>query len=97
MLPFASEETLQRLEQNITNNPSVTDMLHEGATVKDITNKILDGLGTADAGFSLIPRWAGYHALFLGQIQYLIERQFQSLICSRLARLICVERRRFLR
>lgn len=56
VLPFASEETLSQLEQNIGSAGSVTDMLHEGASPKDITERLLHGLGVSDGGFSLQPR-----------------------------------------
>ena len=56
VLPFASEETLSQLEQNISACGSVTDMLHEGASPQDITARLLQGLGVASDGFSLLPR-----------------------------------------
>lgn len=58
VLPFASEATLAQLEANIAGSPSVTDMLHEGASAADITGRILAGLGAPDSGFSLVPRHA---------------------------------------
>ena len=59
VLPFASEETLAQLEQNIAASGSVTDMLHGGATAHDITERLLRGLGVSDASFSLQPRLSG--------------------------------------
>ena len=56
VLPFASEETLSQLEQNISAAGSVTDMLHGGATARDITARLLEGLGVSNASFSLQPR-----------------------------------------
>ena len=56
VLPFASEETLSQLEQNIERCGAMTDMLHEGATPRDITERLLQGLGVSDGGFSLRPR-----------------------------------------
>ena len=56
VLPFASEETLSQLEANIGAAGSVTDMLHTGATPRDITQRLLNGLGVSDGGFSLQPR-----------------------------------------
>jgi molecular chaperone Hsp33 len=56
VLPFASEATLARLEANIGACPSVTDLLHQGASAADIAQRILAGLGATDSGFSLTPR-----------------------------------------
>ena len=56
ILPFCSEETLSQLEKNITTMPSVTAMLNSGMTVRDITDKILEGLGTAPDAVELTPR-----------------------------------------
>jgi hypothetical protein len=56
VLPFASEETLQRLEHNIASSPSVTEMMHQGRSARDITAQLLDGFGATDVGFSLTPR-----------------------------------------
>ena len=58
MLPFASEETLSQLEQNVARCGAMTDMLHEGCTPRDITERLLLGLGVSDSGFSLRPRFA---------------------------------------
>lgn len=58
VLPFASEETLQRLEANIAAAPSITEMLHEGLAPKDIAARIFDGLGASDGGPPLVPRCA---------------------------------------
>lgn len=57
MLPFASDEVLAQLESNLSGMPSVTSMLHEGLSVEDITAKLLTGLGAADGGFRLAPRF----------------------------------------
>lgn len=59
VLPFASEETLSQLEQNVARCGAVTDMLHEGCTPLDITERLLHGLGVSDSGFSLRPRCVG--------------------------------------
>ena len=58
VLPFASEETLLQLEQNVVGCGAMTDMLHEGCTPRDITERLLHGLGVSDSGFSLRPRCA---------------------------------------
>lgn len=60
VLPFASEETLSQLEQNISAAGSVTDLLHGGATAHDITARLLEGLGISDASFSLQPRSSSF-------------------------------------
>jgi len=65
VLPFASEETLSQLEQNIGGAGSVTDMLHQGASPKNITERLLHGLGISDGGFSLQPRRASNPATSL--------------------------------
>ena len=57
VLPFASEETLQQLEANLASVPSVTDLLHQGLTPRDITDRLLAGIGLSDApASSLHPR-----------------------------------------
>ncbi len=55
VLPFASEETLQQLEVNITSVPSVTEMLHQGLTAKEIAHKLLHNMQPNEQGFSLTP------------------------------------------
>ena len=57
VLPFASEETLTQLEQNIQRCGAMTDMLHEGCSPREITERLLQGLGVSDGGFSLRPRY----------------------------------------
>ncbi len=44
ILPFCSEETLTTLEGNLAKLPSVTQMLNDGLTADDITDRILAGL-----------------------------------------------------
>ena len=57
MLPFCSEETLEQLEKNLSGLPSVTKMLQAGLTPQDITEKILDGIGTAGDPLRVTPRF----------------------------------------
>ncbi|KAK9831184.1 hypothetical protein WJX74_006538 [Apatococcus lobatus] len=57
VLPNASEETLQQLEQNLAGVTSVTSLLHEGATPLDIAKRLLANLGMTDVQFSLQPRY----------------------------------------
>lgn len=44
VLPFASDETITQIENNIKNISSMTKMLSEGKTAKDIAMMVLDGL-----------------------------------------------------
>ncbi|WP_101772290.1 Hsp33 family molecular chaperone HslO [Peptostreptococcus faecalis] len=44
LLPDASEETISRLEKNIANLKTITQMLSEGLTPEDIMAIVLDGL-----------------------------------------------------
>jgi hypothetical protein len=64
VLPFCSEETLEQLEKNLSSLPSVTKLLQSGATPQDITDRILDGIGTAGAPLAITPKWV---ARFLGE------------------------------
>lgn len=54
-LPFAEEETISRLEHNIANLGTLTNLMREGATARNVTEKLLDGLGCSDPGFELAP------------------------------------------
>lgn len=44
VLPFASDECIDILENNIKNLPSVTEMMKNGITAEEIALKLLDGL-----------------------------------------------------
>ncbi len=44
LMPFAEEDTISKLEQNLLNVTSVTSMLKKGDTPEAILNKILEGL-----------------------------------------------------
>ena len=44
LMPFAEEETITKLEENIKNIKSVTTMLEEGNSPEDILGIVLDGL-----------------------------------------------------
>lgn len=57
VLPFAEEETIAQLEANIQAAGPVTEMLHGGASARDITERLLQGLGVSDTGFKLTPRF----------------------------------------
>lgn len=45
LMPFAKEETISKLEENIQKIKSVTSLMQENKTPEDIANIILDGLG----------------------------------------------------
>jgi molecular chaperone Hsp33 len=57
VLPFAEEETLSLLERNIMEAGSVTSMLMEGMSPRDITERLLRDIGVADQGFSIKPQY----------------------------------------
>ncbi|KAF5841293.1 Hsp33 protein-domain-containing protein [Dunaliella salina] len=57
ILPFCSEETLERLEQNLSTMPTVSTMLNQGMSAQDISDRILEGLGTAPGSTSVVPRY----------------------------------------
>lgn len=61
VLPFCSDETLDRLEANLTGMPSMTQLLNSGASPADITDRILDGLCSNPAGpqsaDTIVPRY----------------------------------------
>lgn len=44
VLPFASDETITQIENNINNLPSMTQMLSSGKTVEEIAMMVLNGL-----------------------------------------------------
>lgn len=56
VLPFCSDETLEQLEKNLSGMPSVTQLLQAGETPQSITDKILDGIGSAGQPLSITPR-----------------------------------------
>lgn len=56
LMPDATEETISKLESNVANLDSITNMLKEGKTPEDILNIVLDGLNPqildkCDVGF----------------------------------------------
>lgn len=57
MMPFAKEETIAKIEENLKNVTSVTDLLYKGYTPQQILEEILGNVGleitdTIPAGFS---------------------------------------------
>ena len=57
VLPFADDETLAALEANIAAAGPVTAMLAEGLGPREVTARLLAGLGAGDEGFSLEPSY----------------------------------------
>lgn len=57
VLPFAEDETLSQLEKNILEAGSMTSMLRQGMNARDITERLLAGIGVSDPGFSLTPKY----------------------------------------
>lgn len=58
VLPFAGEDTLRQLEVNLASVPSVTELLHQGLGPRDITARLLEGIGLSDVpSSSLCPRY----------------------------------------
>lgn len=57
VLPFAEDETISQLETNVSKAGSMSKMLKDGLTPKEITDILLEGLGTGGEGFSLTPRY----------------------------------------
>lgn len=56
LLPFASDEVIDKLEKNLKDIPSVTTMLDEGDTPEDMLRRVLDGFdieftGTRPCGY----------------------------------------------
>jgi hypothetical protein len=48
VLPSCSEITLQILEQNLSNLPSVTTLVDGGWSAKQLVEAILDGVGVSE-------------------------------------------------
>jgi molecular chaperone Hsp33 len=56
ILPFCSDETLDQLEQNLMSMPSMTQLLNQGLSPQQITDKILAGLGSSSSADTIQPR-----------------------------------------
>ena len=56
LMPDCPEDVIERIEQNIKDIPSVTDMLSSGMTPEDIINRTLDGLNP-DVTDTLTPKY----------------------------------------
>ena len=46
VLPFASDETIEKLERSITSLKSTTDMIADGLSAKEMAEKVLGELGS---------------------------------------------------
>ena len=57
VLPFAEDSTIEQLEKNIGKAGSMSKMLKDGLSPKQITDILLEGLGSGGEGFSLVPRY----------------------------------------
>jgi Hsp33 protein len=82
VLPFASDETLEQLEANLSSVSSVTALLHEGLDARGIAQRLLAGLGETDTGFTLTPRWRRAAAIRGGSIADLESRHWAGLAWS---------------
>jgi redox-regulated HSP33 family molecular chaperone len=56
VLPFCSDETLDQLEKNLVGLPSMTEMLNNGDSPQDITDRILKDIGQVQKQGSIQPR-----------------------------------------
>eukprot|EP00951_Prasinocladus_malaysianus_P002305 scaffold16331_cov48-Prasinocladus_malaysianus.AAC.1 len=54
-LPLISDETVELLERNIKELPSLTDMLKEGKSCTDITNMLLRDIGASPGAEETTP------------------------------------------
>lgn len=58
MLPFVSDETLTKLEQNLSLMPAVSDLMAMGYPLEKVRDIILEGIGMDDSVQSeLVPRF----------------------------------------
>jgi len=55
VLPFCSDETLDQLEANLVGMPSMTQLLNQGLSPQQITDLILQGLGSSSSGETIVP------------------------------------------
>lgn len=76
VLPFASEATLSQLEANLAELPAVTEMLDKGLTPRDITERLLHGLGMADGAFELTPKYVCVMMLLVGVLCSSMQHRF---------------------
>lgn len=47
ILPFTGDETIEQLEKNISNMPSINELITSGVSLHDITERILEGIGSS--------------------------------------------------
>jgi molecular chaperone Hsp33 len=90
VLPFAEDETISQLEKNISKAGSMSKMLKDGLNPRQITDILLEGLGSGGDGFSLTPTYgpcepedlrdrmaSAVAALGEAEVQDIIEEQGQ--------------------
>lgn len=83
------------LEKNITNSPSMTELLHQGLEARDIAGKLLHGLGISEKSFSMQPSYGPCEASALqermkravallgaSEIDRLLEEEGKIEVCS---------------
>jgi hypothetical protein len=56
VLPFCSDETLDQLEKNLLGLPSMTQLLNQGLSPQQITQLILQDLGSSSTADAVVPR-----------------------------------------
>lgn len=57
VLPFASDETISTLEQNIYHMPGPNELHARNDTVEKITEQLLEGIGVSPGAFHLKPKY----------------------------------------
>jgi len=67
VLPFCSEETLEQLEKNLAGLPSVTKLLQKGLSPQEVTDLILEGIGSAGQPLAVVPKFGPCEADALKQ------------------------------
>ena len=67
ILPFASEQTLAILEKNISECASMTDLMHQGLSASQITERLLADIGASNISSSMVPLYGPCEASALKQ------------------------------
>ncbi len=57
LMPFASEETAEKLEKQVRNLPSVTEMITSGMTAEDILFKVCEGFDMMMDNNAVVPKY----------------------------------------
>lgn len=76
VLPFCSEETLEQLEKNLAGLPSVTKLLQKGLSPQEVTDVILEGIGSAGQPLAVVPKFGPCEA---GPLKQRMKRAVASL------------------